>query len=78
VLYVAGARINVVNSENLGSMILSFFVTTFKGTVSHVGYRLYSKSSLTLTVHALKEWRFDLSFPWVSMPYLNSWRVLTL
>jgi hypothetical protein len=32
--------------------------------------RLYSKSSLTL-----KEWRFNLSFPWVPMPFLNSWRV---
>jgi hypothetical protein len=33
-------------------------------------YRLYSKSSLTL-----KEWRFNLSFPWVSVLFLNSWRV---
>jgi hypothetical protein len=33
-------------------------------------YRLYSKSSLTP-----KEWRFNLSFPWVSMLFLNSWRV---
>jgi hypothetical protein len=31
---------------------------------------LYSKRSLTL-----KEWRFNLSFPWVSMLFLNSWRV---
>jgi hypothetical protein len=31
---------------------------------------LYSKSSLTL-----KKWRFNLSFPWVSMVFLNSWRV---
>ena len=31
--------------------------------------RLYSKSSLTLN-----EWRFNLSFPWVSMLFLNSWR----
>jgi hypothetical protein len=32
--------------------------------------RLYSKSSLTL-----KEWRFNLSFPWVSMLFSTSWRV---
>jgi hypothetical protein len=32
--------------------------------------RLYSKSSLTL-----KEWRFNLSFPWVSILFVNSWRV---
>jgi hypothetical protein len=32
--------------------------------------RLYSKSSLTL-----KEWRFNLSFPWVSVLFLNSWMV---
>ena len=32
--------------------------------------RLYSKSTLTL-----KEWRLNLSFPWVSMLFLNSWRV---
>jgi hypothetical protein len=32
--------------------------------------RLYSKSSLTL-----EEWRFNLSFPWVSMLFLNSWGV---
>jgi hypothetical protein len=34
------------------------------------GLRMYSKSSLTL-----KEWRFNFSFPWVSMLFLNSWRV---
>jgi hypothetical protein len=34
--------------------------------------RPYSKSSLILT---LNEWRFNLSFPWVSMQFLNSWRV---
>jgi hypothetical protein len=32
--------------------------------------RLYSKSSLTLN-----EWRFNLSFSWVSMLFLNSQRV---
>jgi hypothetical protein len=32
----------------------------------------YSKSSLTL---ALNEWRFNLSFPWVSMLFFNRWRV---
>jgi hypothetical protein len=32
--------------------------------------RPYSKSSLTLN-----EWRFNLSFSWVSMLFLNSWRV---
>jgi hypothetical protein len=31
----------------------------------------YSKSSLTLN-----EWRFNLSFSWVSMLFLNSWRVI--
>jgi hypothetical protein len=31
--------------------------------------RPYSKSSLTLT-----EWRFDLSFSWVLMLFLNSWK----
>jgi hypothetical protein len=35
----------------------------------YVGLRAYSKSSLTLT-----EWRFNLSFSWVSMLFLNSWR----
>jgi hypothetical protein len=34
--------------------------------------RLYSKSSLTLSEI---EWRFNLSFPWVSMLFLNRWRV---
>jgi hypothetical protein len=34
--------------------------------------RPYSKSSLTL---ALNEWRFNLSFSWVLMLFLNSWRV---
>jgi hypothetical protein len=34
--------------------------------------RPYSKSSLALT---LNEWRFNLSFSWVSMLFLNSWRV---
>ena len=37
-----------------------------------IDYRLYSKSSLTLT---LKEWRFNFSFPWMSMLFLNNWRV---
>jgi hypothetical protein len=32
--------------------------------------RLYAKSSLTLI-----EWRFNLSFPWVSVLFLNSRRV---
>jgi hypothetical protein len=32
--------------------------------------RPYSKSSLTLN-----EWRFNLSFSWVSMLFLKSWRV---
>jgi hypothetical protein len=32
--------------------------------------RLYSKRSLTLI-----EWRFNLSISWVSMLFLNSWRV---
>jgi hypothetical protein len=32
--------------------------------------RPYSKSSLTLN-----EWRFNLSFPWVSVLFLNTWRV---
>jgi hypothetical protein len=32
--------------------------------------RPYSKSSLTLN-----EWRFNLSFSWVLMLFLNSWRV---
>jgi hypothetical protein len=32
--------------------------------------RPYSKSSLTLN-----EWRFNLSFSWVSVLFLNSWRV---
>jgi hypothetical protein len=31
---------------------------------------LYSKSSLTL-----KEWRFNRSFPWVSVLFFNSWAV---
>jgi hypothetical protein len=31
-----------------------------------------TKSSLTLT---LNEWRFNMSFSWVSMLFLNSWRV---
>jgi hypothetical protein len=35
-------------------------------------YRPDSESSLTLT---LNEWRFNLSFSWVSMQFLNSWRV---
>jgi hypothetical protein len=33
-------------------------------------WRPYSKSSLTLN-----EWRFNPSFSWVSMLFLNSWRV---
>jgi hypothetical protein len=32
--------------------------------------RPYSKSS-----HTLNEWRFNLSFSWVLMLFLNSWRV---
>jgi hypothetical protein len=40
---------------------------TLKGSSD---WRLYSKSSLTL-----KEWRFNLSFSWVSVLFLNSWRV---
>jgi hypothetical protein len=36
----------------------------------HCFLRLYSKTSLTL-----KEWRFNLSFPWVSVLFFNSWRV---
>jgi hypothetical protein len=32
--------------------------------------RPYSESSLTLN-----EWRFNLSFPGVSMMFLNSWKV---
>jgi hypothetical protein len=39
-------------------------------TACHCFLRLYSKTSLTL-----KEWRFNLSFPWLSMLFLNSWRV---
>ena len=34
-------------------------------------YRPYSKSSLTPT---LNEWMFNLSFSWVLMLFLNSWR----
>jgi hypothetical protein len=34
--------------------------------------RPYSTSSLTLT---LNEWGFNLNFSWVSMLFLNSWRV---
>jgi hypothetical protein len=37
-------------------------------------FRRYSKSSLTLTL-TLNEWRFNLSFSWVSMLFLNSCRV---
>jgi hypothetical protein len=39
--------------------------------------RPYSKSSLTLTLTLTlnESWRFNLSFYWVSMLFLNSWRV---
>jgi hypothetical protein len=39
-------------------------------TFIYILKRLYSKSSLTL---ALKEWRFNLSFPRVWVLFLNSW-----
>ena len=42
------------------------------GQLSGPHIRLYSKSSLTLT---LNEWRFNLNFSQVSMLFLNSWRV---
>jgi hypothetical protein len=45
-------------------------------TEKHI--RLYFKSSLTLTLTltlTLNEWSFNLSFPWVSVLFLNSWRV---
>jgi hypothetical protein len=37
---------------------------------SNQNLRLYSKRS-----HTLNEWRFNMSFSWVSVLFLNSWRV---
>jgi hypothetical protein len=47
----------------------SMLVPSLRGRTWSRG-RIYSKSSLTLN-----EWRFNLSFPWVSMLFLNSWWV---
>jgi hypothetical protein len=41
-----------------------------EGLLIRLNYAMYSKSSFTL-----KEWRFNLSFPWVSVLFLNRWRI---
>jgi hypothetical protein len=56
-------------------MVVAAYLSWYKSyklSTQYVYLRLYSKSSLTLT---LKEWRFNLSFFWVSVVFLNSWRV---
>ena len=75
-----------VSSDNVVDTFHSYFIVTWPGRTKRrrsntwpqlilskyyiVHYRLYSKSSLTV-----KEWRLNLSFPWVSVQFLNSWRV---
>jgi hypothetical protein len=47
-----------------------FMCVLLKMALRRRAVNLYSKSSLTLKV-----WRFNLSFPCVSVLFLNSWRV---
>jgi hypothetical protein len=48
----------------------SDYEVVYYSLCSTVYYRLYTKSS-----HSKSAWRFNLSFPWVSVLFLNSWRV---
>jgi hypothetical protein len=58
-------------TARLNKCTISFLNTkTYNSEQLLTDYRPYSKSSLTLT-----EWRFNLSISWVSMLFLNSWRV---